>query len=664
MELKSIKGIGNLTLVKLNEENINTIDELLFHYPSSYEIYEVNNEKVFSQEFCTIKGICNSNPIFLKYQRNVYSIIFYINIFNYKLKCILFSSDYLRYKLYKGVEVTLYGRYKKVNNQFVVNKVLFDDFTNKIVVNYDYKNIKSYQVQKIVNNILNMNYEISETMPKALIEKYKLYPIKTLIAKAHNPTCINDIKQIDRRRKYEEFFFYAMSFNILRSIRDKYHKKERIIDIEFLNRFINDIPFELTKDQIKAIEDIKKDILDTKPMNRLIQGDVGCGKSIVSLYAILATISSGYQALLMLPTEILANQQYISFKKYFDKYNLNINILTSSTKNKERKEILTNLLNGNINLLVGTHSLLNEEVKLKNLGLVVIDEQHKFGVNQRKTLIEKYRDVDAIYLSATPIPRTLGLTVFGDLDISSIKSMPDGRIKIDTKIISYNKLKSLIKFLRLEIEKGNQAYVVCPLINKNLDFDAISVEEVEKIFKDELEDINIKTIHSRISVDEKQKIMNEFNDGIIKVLISTTVIEVGVNNPKATMMIIMDANRFGLAQIHQLRGRVGRGNIKSYCALVTNDLENERLKALEEISDGFGIADADFRLRGPGDYFGYSQSGFNDLEYASFELDYKIWECAKSDSLAYLDDYLKGIEKSSKFDQILLDKEKVGIKTN
>ena len=242
--------------------------------------------------------------------------------------------------------------------------------------------------------------------------------------------------------------------------------------------------------------------------------------------------------------------------------------------------------------------------------------------------------------------------------------MPEGRIKVETKIISYNKLKSLIKFLKLEIEKGNQAYVVCPLINKNTDFDAISVEEVERIFKEELEEINIKTIHSKISNDEKQKIMDEFNEGIVKVLISTTVIEVGVNNPKASMMIIMDANRFGLAQIHQLRGRVGRGTVKSYCALVTNDLENERLKVLEEISDGFGIADADFKLRGPGDYFGYSQSGFNDLEYASFDLDYKIWECAKSDSLIYLDDYLNGKEKSSRFDKILLDKEKIGIKTN
>nr|MCR5231902.1 DEAD/DEAH box helicase [Acholeplasmatales bacterium] len=423
-------------------------------------------------------------------------------------------------------------------------------------------------------------------------------------------------------------------------------------------------PFELTKDQRLAILDIEKDITSKYPMNRLIQGDVGCGKSIVGIYAILAMFSAGYQSLLMLPTEILAIQQYNSLLTYFKNYGVNVSILTSSTKKRERDKILEDLRLGKINCLVGTHSLLNDEVKPYNLGLVVIDEQHKFGVNQRKSLIEKYRDVDAIYLTATPIPRTLGLTVFGDLDITSIKTMPEGRKIVNTKIVPFSKLNGLIKFLKQRILLGEQAYVVCPLIVENDDFDAIPVEEAKEIFDRELDGIKIDTIHGRISSDRKKEIMDSFMNNETKVLISTTVIEVGVNNPRATIMIILDANRFGLAQIHQLRGRVGRSDLQSYCALVTKKENNERLIALENINDGFGIADADFKLRGPGNYFGEEQSGFIALEYADFETDYKIWEYAKSDALAYLDDYLKGKEKSFRFDKILLDNEKVGFKSN
>ena len=664
MDLLDIKGLGKITKEELHNENINTIDELLFHFPQSYEIYEFNMDKLFTGDIVTVKGFCDSKPVLLKYRKNVYQIIFYANINGIKIKCILFSSDYIRYKLFKGIDIVLYGRYKQEEKEFLVRRIFFDDFDKKIEVNYSYKNIKAYQIQKIVKSIYSIGYQVAETLPKEIISRYKLYDINELIYKSHLPENKQDVLQINRRRKYEEFFFYAMSFHLLKSLRSKSEKDKRNIDIELVNHFIESIPFSLTQDQLKAIEDIKSDILGLYPMNRLIQGDVGCGKSIVSIIAILCELSSGYQALLMLPTEILANQQYLSVKNMLSKYGFRIELLTSSVKKKDRLEILKDFQNGHIHCLVGTHSLLSNEVIPYRLGIAVIDEQHKFGVSQRKALIEKYKDVDALYLTATPIPRTLGLTYFGDLDITSIKSMPEGRLTINTKIISYHKLNSLIKFVKERILKGEKAYVVCPLIDVNEDYDAMPVEEAYNIFSEGLDGIGVSLVHGKMSFDEKKEIMDSFNNGNTKVLVSTTVIEVGVNNPLATMMIILDADRFGLAQIHQLRGRVGRSNLQSYCALVTKKENNERLKALEEISDGFGIADIDFKLRGPGNYFGEEQSGFMGLEYADFETDYTIWEYARKDALAYLEDYLSGKEKSIRFDKIFIDNQRVGFKTN
>lgn len=664
MDLLDVKGLGKVTKEELHNENINTIDELLFHFPSSYEIYEFNMDKLFTGEVVTVKGFCDSKPVLLKYRKNVFQIIFYANINGIRMKCILFSSDYIRYKLFKGIDIVLYGRYKREENEFLVRRIFFDDFEKKIEVNYSYKNIKSYQIQKIVKSIYDTGYSVKETLPLDIISRYKLYDINELIYKSHLPENKADVLQINRRRKYEEFFFYAMSFHLLKSLRSKSIKDKRNIDYDLIHHFIESIPFPLTKDQLKAVEDIQKDILGLYPMNRLIQGDVGCGKSIVAIIAILFELSAGYQALLMLPTEILANQQYLSLKNMLSKYGFRIELLTSSTKKRERNEILKDFQEGNIHCIVGTHSLLSNEVIPKRLGIAVIDEQHKFGVSQRKALVEKYKDVDALYLTATPIPRTLGLTFFGDLDITSIKGMPEGRLPINTKIISYHKLNSLIRFVKERIEAGEKAYVVCPLITSNEDYDAMPVEEAERIFAEGLGENIVKAIHGKMAGEEKKSIMDSFMQGSTKVLISTTVIEVGVNNPFATMMIILDADRFGLAQIHQLRGRVGRSNLQSYCALVTKRENNERLKALEEISDGFGIADIDFKLRGPGNYFGEEQSGFLGLEYADFETDYTIWEYARKDALAYLDDYLSGKEKSIRFDKIFIDNQRVGFKTN
>lgn len=664
MKLSDIKGVGKSTLEQLNKEGVTTIDELLFTYPNSYEVYEFDENKIFSGEYICLNAVCDTKPAFIKYRSNVYSVIFYCFVLGYRVKCIFFSSDYLRYKLFKGTSIVLYGRFKKEDNEFYVKRVFFDDFRQKINVSYKYKNIKAYQIQRIVSNIKELGYRVDETIPKELIKKYKLFSMNELVYKAHLPIEKLDIIQINRRRKYEEFFWYAMSFNILRTMRSKSEKQKRNIDMDFMKYFVDSLSFELTIGQKDAIRDVTKDILGKYPMNRLIQGDVGCGKSIVAIFAILALVTSGYQAALMLPTEILANQQYQLILDYFKKFNIKVELLTSSIKKTERNKILKGLEDGSIEVLVGTHSLIQGDVKFHKLGIAVIDEQHKFGVNQRKALIEKYPNTDALYLTATPIPRTLGLTFFGDLDITSIKTMPKGRIPVDTKIISYSKLKALMHFIEGKIMLGEQAYVVVPLVIENQDYDAIPIEKAEEMFKEELPNIPIGVVHGKMATDKKNQVMEDFKNGNIKILISTTVIEVGVNVVNATIMVILDADRFGLAQIHQLRGRVGRGLKQSYCALVTKRLDNERLKVLENTLDGFGISENDFRLRGPGNYFGEEQSGFLSLEYADFETDYKIWECAKEDADDYFPKYMNGEEKSIRFNDLIIENAKNGFNSN
>lgn len=664
MDLSSVKGVGKATLEQLNNEGINTIDELLYTYPTGYEIYEFDKDKIFSGDYVCLNAVCDTKPAFIKYRANVYSVIFYVIVEGYRVKCIFFSSDYLRYKLFKGTSCILYGRYKREENEFYIKRVFFDDFEKKINVSYRYKNIKAYQIQKIVANLKALGYKVDEVLPRDLIKKHSLYSMNELVYKSHLPESKLDIIQINRRRKYEEFFWYAISFNMLRNMRSKSEKPLRHIDMDFMKYFVDGLPYELTDGQKSAIRDVTKDILGKYPMNRLVQGDVGCGKSIVSIFAILALVTSNYQAALMLPTEILANQQYNLLLSHFKKFGIKVALLTSSTKKKERGEILKGLESGDIKVLVGTHSLIQADVVFQRLGIAVIDEQHKFGVNQRKALIEKYPNTDALYLTATPIPRTLGLTVFGDLDISSIHDMPKGRIPIDTKIITYNKLNSLIHFILGKIQNGEQAYVVVPLVTENEDYDAIPIDEAERIFREGLKNIPIASIHGKMAADKKNSIMDSFRLGETKVLISTTVIEVGVNVPSATIMVIMDADRFGLAQIHQLRGRVGRGNKMSYCALVTKKPDNERLRILEATTDGFGIADNDFRLRGPGNYFGEEQSGFLALEYADFETDYKIWELAKDDASQYYPKFLAGEEVSIRFTDMIIENAKNGFKSN
>lgn len=652
MELKDVRGIGVKSLEYFNNDGILTIEDALYTYPKSYTIYEIKNDFVFSGEYLCISGILDSNPVFLKYRRNVNSIIFYIIVNNYKVKCVIFSSDYLRYKLYKGVKVILYGRFKKENKEFVVQNIFFDDFNIKIETDYKLKNVKNSMMTKVIKNIFTHGYTFNDDLPSELIDKYKLLPLSKYVYTSHFPETINDYIQIGRRRKYEEFFWYSVSLELLKLTRKSKSKLDRNINYNLIDLFIKSLSYSLTLDQEKCIGIIKEDITANYPMNRLVQGDVGCGKSIIAYISALMLVSAGYQAVIMVPTEVLANQQYENIKKLLSGFNLSIELLTSSIKSKDKADILYRLMNNRVNIIIGTHALLEENVRFYKLGIVIIDEQHRFGVKQRSNLISKFPGVDCLYLTATPIPRTLGLTSFGDLDISSIHTMPNNRKNIVTYLYNYSDLDKLSRVLLEHIELGEQIYIVVPLVLENTEIDAIDINEAYQYFSKALPNIELGIIHGKLKSSEKTRIMNDFKIGKIKALISTTVIEVGVDVKNATIMVILDANRYGLAQIHQLRGRVGRSDKQSYCYLVSKH-HNERLEILARTSDGFEIAMEDFKLRGPGDYLGDKQSGYYSLNYANFENDFKIWSCAKEDGEIYAHRFLNENSKNKRFLEIL-----------
>ena len=661
MELKLVKGIGPKTLERLNNNNIFTIDDLVLNFPKKYDIFEITNDDIHNKEFVSVNAKIVSRPYFIKYRGNVTTAIFYSIINNERIKCVLFSSDYLRYTLKNNLDVILCGKYK--DNEFFVKNIFFDTFSVRIDTKYNIDGVKDYIIKDALDIILR-DYDAIDYLPFELKEKYKLLDYKDYIYKAHFPKTKRDFIKFQRRRKYEEFFWYSLSLENLRIKRIESFKEKRDIKESIINNFINKLAYPLTLDQKKAIDDISKDILNVYPMNRLIQGDVGCGKSIVAYAAALMEITAGYQVVFMLPTELLAFQQYESIKKAFSDYNLSIELLTSSIKNNIKEDIKYRLENGRINIIVGTHALIEDSVRFFKLGLAVIDEQHKFGVNQRKKLVSKFKNVDSLYLTATPIPRTLGLTAFGDLDISSIHTMPEGRSPILTLVYDYSGIREIFKMVKKHIALGEQIYFISPLVNENPDLDLYDINKAYELIKKHLPDAKVGIVHGQMKSSDKDEVMDKFYKKHYDILLSTTVIEVGINVVNATMMIILDAERYGLAQIHQLRGRVGRGSLKSCCILVSKDSNNERLNILKNTNDGFEIAINDFKLRGPGDYLGDEQSGLANLEYASFIEDIKIWNIANEDGKLYAHKFQDENSKNKKYLEIIKMNEKQRGKIN
>ena len=488
------------------------------------------------------------------------------------------------------------------------------------------------QIRKYINSTVNLGYEIDDYIPTFISQKYHLLNKSEAIRHLHNPVDEIKLKQSIKRTKYEELFVYMLKMNYLKQSKKIDHGLKRDISYDKVEQFIDDLPFELTRDQIKSVEEIYKDLTEDMRMNRLLQGDVGSGKTIVAFITMYINYLGGYQSALMAPTEILAQQHYQNSKELFKKYNIDIALLTGKTKTKEKKEIYEKLKNGTIDFIIGTHALFTDDVIYKNLGLVITDEQHRFGVNQRSNLKNKGTTPDILYMSATPIPRTYALTLYGDMDVSNIKTLPSGKKQIITTLKTEKEIKDVLTSMYNELKQRHQIYVVAPLIEESDKIDLKNVYDLEEKFNKAFGKIcNIDILHGKMKPSEKEEVMQKFKENKINILISTTVIEVGVDVKNATMMVIFDAERFGLSALHQLRGRVGRNNLQSYCILISN-YEKERLNVLTKTNDGFKVSEEDFLLRGSGDIFGLRQSGDMIFKMADLKQDFNILLKAKEDS--------------------------------
>ena len=635
MELTQIKGLGMKTCEKLDKLGIKDIKSLLTFYPFRYNIIKRSNLKeVKNNEQITIDGIIESIPSIFYFKGKKDKMNFKLNTGFKTFNIVIFNRGFLKNKLTIGTEITVVGKIDKIKSIIVVSDLYFGKIDKERIepVYHTTFGLSNKQIRKYINSTVNLGYEIDDYIPTFISQKYHLLNKSEAIRHLHNPVDEIKLKQSIKRTKYEELFVYMLKMNYLKQSKKIDHGLKRDISYDKVEQFIDDLPFELTRDQIKSVEEIYKDLTENMRMNRLLQGDVGSGKTIVAFITMYINYLGGYQSALMAPTEILAQQHYQNSKELFKKYNIDIALLTGKTKTKEKKESYEKLKNGTIDFIIGTHALFTDDVIYKNLGLVITDEQHRFGVNQRSNLKNKGTTPDILYMSATPIPRTYALTLYGDMDVSNIKTLPSGKKQIITTLKTEKKIKNVLTSMYNELKQRHQIYVVAPLIEESDKIDLKNVYDLEEKFNKAFGKIcNIDILHGKMKPSEKEKVMQKFKENKINILISTTVIEVGVDVKNATMMVIFDAERFGLSALHQLRGRVGRNNLQSYCILISN-YEKERLNVLTKTNDGFKVSEEDFLLRGSGDIFGLRQSGDMIFKMADLKQDFNILLKAKEDS--------------------------------
>lgn len=663
LELENIEGVGPKTKELLNKIKIYSVSDLLYYYPYRYDIIKRSDlSNLEDGDKIIIDGVIEGQPTIIYINKNLKKIIFRISNKIAVLNVTLYNKTYLYQDLKFGKEVTIIGKYNKLKNTIIATDIRFGLLPPSAKIEpiyYTTSGLSVKQISKFITSILYDDYEVVDLVPRYLNEKYNLLSKKIAIQNIHNPVDILMLKKARQKIKYEELFMYVLKLNYLkRKISNDTNAIERVIDREKIDKFINNLPFKLTLDQSKAVNDIINDLSIKKRMNRLLQGDVGSGKTIIAFISIYANYLSKYQSALMAPTEILAKQHYEEAKKIFADYKMNIALLTSSTSSKDKKEIYEGLESGKINLVIGTHSLIQDSVSYKKLGLVITDEQHRFGVHQRDTFKNKGISPDILSMSATPIPRTYALTIYGDTDISSIKSKPIGRKEIITIFKKEKDITDVLLMMKKELDLNHQIYVVAPMIDGDEDDERESVNDLEEKMNKAFGKVcKIGIIHGKLDSKEKNKIMNNFENGKINILISTTVIEVGVNVPNASMIVIFDANMFGLSTLHQLRGRVGRSDIQSYCILVAKE-SLERLRLLEKTNDGFEISEYDFQVRGEGDLFGTRQSGELGLKMASVKKDFKMLLKAKEDADEFIN-MLFTFETNPEFEPIFTELKKI-----
>ena len=658
ISLDKVKGIGPRSKMLLGKLNIKDVDDLVSHYPYRYDLIKRTDLlNANDMDKVIIDGKVDSAPILIRLKGNLNKMNVRVITSTGKVVGVsIFNRAFLKNQLTVGTNITVFGKYEKSKNIILASEIrmgLLPKGEKIESVYHGTSGLSSKNISGFINNaLMQFGGEVTDNLPKDIIEKYDYLNKKTALNIVHNPSTKDKLEEARDRLKYEELFEFMTKIEYLRiknkKIEDGHSKN---YDKAKLDKLIKTFPYELTDDQNKVLNEILIDLKSKRRMNRLLQGDVGSGKTVISILGLYATVISGYQGALMVPTEILANQHYETVTNMLKGFDVNVKLLIGSLTKKEKDSIHEDLKTGKIDIVIGTHALIQEDVEYKNLGLVVTDEQHRFGVLQRTSLKNKGITPDVLYMSATPIPRTYALTIYGDMDISVIEKLPKGRKPIKTYLKKTSEVKDVLHMMYDELKENHQIYVIAPLIEESDTLDLTTVNEL----KDKMnlafgKQYNIGVVHGKVGAKEKDKIMNDFSLNKIQILISTTVIEVGVDVPNTTMMVIFDANRFGLSTLHQLRGRVGRSNLESKCILIS-DYDTKRLEVMTKTNDGFIISEEDFQIRGHGDLFGTKQSGDMTFKIADVKNDYKLLLTAKEDAKNYLEQ--KEIKDKETIEKIL-----------
>lgn len=626
MELEKLDKIGPKTAKTLNNLGIYSSEDLIRNYPYRFLIFakrDINNSKYYD-EFVS-DGIVESMPTLNFFRGKMNRLTFRCNVQNKIVKVVIFNRAFLKPNIIIGKEVTIIGKYDPKKETIVATNIRLGNL-NKVEIEPVYhlcKGITSKQMNAFIKKALSVVKE-NNNIPKELISKYNLMSEDEAIRIIHNPKDENSLKTALKTLKYEEIFTYMKNIKLLK-IKNEVHKDvyKKEVSLNMVHDFINSLPFKLTSDQEKIVFKMLDEICGDTLMNRLLQGDVGSGKTIVAFIISYALYTGGYQTAFMAPTEVLARQHYKNACDLFKDTNFKVGLLTGKMTLKEKRKVYEKIEKNEIDMLIGTHALISDKVVWNNLGLVITDEQHRFGVNQRQTLKNKGLNVEVLMMSATPIPRTYALTIYGDTDTSSIKTKPSGRIPVITKVKKEDEIKDVLEGIYKALKNQNQVYVIAPMIEENDDSNYANVYDLKHKFNLAFKNYNVEVLHGKMTNEEKEKVMDEYAKGNIDILISTTVIEVGVDVKNATVMVIFDADRFGLSTLHQLRGRVGRNSLQSYCYLIS-DKDTKRLKIMEEENDGYKISEADFKLRGQGDLFGSRQSGALSFKLSDVRKDYDL----------------------------------------
>lgn len=644
VSLAQLRSVGPKRLEALQSLGINNVYDLLFYFPFRYEDMQAKSlDDAVDQEKILVKGVVASEPVVSRFGYKKTRLNVRLMTDNESIMVTFFNQPWLKDKFETGNDAAVYGKWNANRRSLMGMKVIGVNDNSVDSVYSVNKNIH----QKTLINLIKVAFEkyhdqIDTVVPSYLRLKYKLLNDEQIVSGIHFPKNEEQSEEARRSAKFREFFLFQCGLQSIK--RNDENKNIGIVekyDQKFLDDFIKSLPFKLTDAQNRVVHEILQDMASDHHMNRLLQGDVGSGKTIVSVIAMLASVTAGYQAAIMAPTEILAQQHFDKISKLLTPLKIRTALLTGSLTKKEHDFIAGDILNGKTNIVVGTHALIQDSVEFKDLGFIVIDEQHRFGVNQRKALRQKGDNPDVLAMTATPIPRTLAITTYGDMDVSRIDQLPAGRKKIKTYWIRSQKIEQMYQFVAKELQTGSQVYVVTPLISESETMDLKNAELIFDKFTELFgKKYKIGLLHGQMLNDQKEAVMNDFSDKKIDVLVSTTVIEVGVDVPNASVMVIYDANRFGLSQLHQLRGRVGRGDKQSYCILIAdpkNESAAERMKILTSTNDGFVLAEEDLKMRGAGDLLGNRQSGLPEFKIGNPINDINILEVAQEEASRLFD---------------------------